>query len=85
MFFSLHDITYNPRLTCPFWLAPSEPISSSVLQANGGTDRQTDGQRYVNARDTKLLDAAVVIFNALYLSFLYIGAMAWCGAEDTAK
>jgi len=47
-----------------------------VLQANGGTDRQTDGQRYVNARDTKLLDAAVVIFNALYLSFLYIGAMA---------
>jgi len=51
-----------------------------VLQADGGTDRQTDrqtdGQRYVNARDTKLLDAAVVIFNALYLSFLYIGAMA---------
>ena len=44
MFFSLHDITYNPRLTCPFYLAPSEPISSSVLQANGGTDRQTDGQ-----------------------------------------
>jgi len=40
------------------------------------TDGRTDGQRYVNARDTKLLDAAVVIFNALYLSFLYIGAMA---------
>jgi len=48
---------------------------AGVLQV-GQTDRQTDGQRYVNARDTKLLDAAVVIFNALCLSFLYIGAMA---------